>query len=169
MYSAHPSCSPSVFFTHPDSKYTPLEKPLEKIPPSPTPHAKNIQPRPPLQTPLLFFLSTLPSFASLLPFSLVHLLHASPVHYLTPYLTLLCDLTTFFSFFSTSVTPFSAHNSSHSLFSIVAPPSRHSRLLGLNTHPSIRPARHESIHPSTQPLRHKANQLVDHPDGQLAR
>lgn len=29
VYSAHPSCSPSVFFTHPGSKYTPLEKPLE--------------------------------------------------------------------------------------------------------------------------------------------
>ena len=36
VYSAHPSCSPSVFFTHPGSKYTPLEKPLEKIPPSTT-------------------------------------------------------------------------------------------------------------------------------------
>lgn len=38
-------------FTHPASKYTPLEKPLEKIPPSSTQCAKNTLPRPPLQPP----------------------------------------------------------------------------------------------------------------------
>lgn len=72
VYSAHPSCSPSVFFTHPSSKYTPLEKPFEKIPPSPTPHAKNIQPRPPLQP--------TPPLAALFSFCL---LHCCPSHLFT--------------------------------------------------------------------------------------
>lgn len=58
VYSAHPSCSPSVFFTHHSPKYIPLEKPLEKIPPSSTQHAKNILSRPPFQPPSQFgFLS----------------------------------------------------------------------------------------------------------------
>lgn len=56
---AHPSCCPPGFSAHPSSKYIPLEKPFEEIPPSPTPHTKNIQPRPPLHPPRsLAFLST---------------------------------------------------------------------------------------------------------------
>lgn len=60
---AHPSCCPPGFSAHPSSKYTRLEKPFEETPPSPTPHTKNIQPRPPLHPPhplssrLLAFLS----------------------------------------------------------------------------------------------------------------
>lgn len=57
---AHPSCCPPGFSAHPSSKYTPLEKPFEEIPPSPTPHTKNIQPRPP-------FTPTLAGFSVCLP------------------------------------------------------------------------------------------------------
>lgn len=41
----------TFFFAHPASKYTPLEKPLQKILPSSTQRAKNIPPRPPFPPP----------------------------------------------------------------------------------------------------------------------
>lgn len=59
---AHPSCCPPGFSAPPSSKYTPLEKPFEEIPPSPTPHTKNIQPRPPLHPLHARWLFCLPPF-----------------------------------------------------------------------------------------------------------
>lgn len=51
-YSAHPSCSPPLSFLHTPALNILLWKnPLRRYRPSPTPHAKNIQPRPPLQPP----------------------------------------------------------------------------------------------------------------------
>lgn len=61
---AHPSRCPPGFSAHPSSKYIPLEKPFEKIPPSPTPHTKNIQPRPPLHPHARWLFCPPPSFTS---------------------------------------------------------------------------------------------------------
>lgn len=51
-YSARPSCSPPLSFLHTPALNILLWKnPLRRYRPSPTPHAKNIQPRPPLHPP----------------------------------------------------------------------------------------------------------------------
>lgn len=76
---AHPSHSASGFFTHPSSKYTPLEKPLEKTPPSSTQLAKNILPGPPsTPTPPCAFLSVLTHIIWLL--CLPHFFHSCTQH-----------------------------------------------------------------------------------------
>lgn len=99
VYSAHPSCSPSVFFlTQPTSKYTSLEKPLEKIQLSHTPHAKNTRARPPLQTPFMFADSPCLPTAAPLAGSLL-LLNSALLFLSQP-----CDVTPFLLF--AAVTPF---------------------------------------------------------------
>lgn len=96
---AHPSCCPPGFSAHPSSKYTRLEKPFEEIPPSPTPHTKNIQPRPPLHPlPPPPRLLTLAGFSVCLP--------ALPCRRLRP--ALMQGDSSFFSPFCSFSSPFGA-------------------------------------------------------------